>query len=467
MHTCGRAQLRVPSEDLQILTDTSRHEGSCFLPHVLRWLIGLATSLIGNHIYLVTLAWVAVQTTTPVNVGLILVAGAIPQAALLLVGGVLVDRIGPKPTIIASDLLRTLIMIVFAIVVAGGEVSPLLLGAVAVMFGLVDGFFLPAINTAPRYLVRRQAITRVVAAKTIVARGAEFVGAPLGSLLLVVASAAAAFLVNAWLFAVSVVFLAITQMALPQETPGQVASHDPEPSANKSGVSVWADLVAGIRLIRGYRTLTTLLIVVFVAELGFSGPMIAGVPLLANETGWGVRTIGWVLGGFGLGAAAAAGFLMWRKDLHRTGLAALSGLTATGLSVLGLGVLPALGLPPSTAFLIAGVLGLTSGIGTGFYGTLVSSAVLQLAPTGQIGRVMGALSFSSMAAVPITYALTGLLTETWNARVPFLVGGALILLVAAAAFATPEVRRLAMDPTDHGRSAPVRSSPSSESISGA
>jgi MFS family permease len=437
------------------------------LPHVLRWLIGLATSLIGNHIYLVTLAWVAVQTTTPVNVGLILVAGAIPQAALLLVGGVFVDRIGPKPTIIASDLLRIFIMIVFAIVVAGGDVSPLLLGALAVLFGLVDGFFLPAINTAPRYLVRREAITRVVAAKTIVARGAEFVGAPLGSLLLVVASAAAAFWVNAWLFAVSVVFLAITRMALPQDTSGQLAPHEPEPSTNKSGVSVWADLLAGIRLIRGYRTLTTLLIVVFVAELGFSGPMIAGVPLLANETGWGVRTIGWVLGGFGLGAAAAAGFLMWRKDLHHTGLVALSGLTAMGLSVLGLGLLPPLGLPASTAFLIAGVLGLTSGIGAGFYGTLVSSAVLQLAPTGQIGRVMGALSFSSMAAVPITYALTGLLTDASSARVPFLVGGALILLVAAAAFATPEVRRLAMDSTDHGRSAPVRSSPSSESISGA
>ncbi len=429
---------------------------------MLRWLIGLGTSLVGNHIYLVTLAWVAVQTTTPVNVGLILVAGAIPQAALLLVGGVFVDRIGPKPTIIASDLLRILIMIVFAIVVAGGDVSPLLLGVLAVMFGLVDGFFLPAINTAPRYLVPRERITRLVAAKTIVARGAEFVGAPLGSWLLVVASAMAAFWVNAWLFAVSVVFLAFTRMALPQDAPGQVAPPDPEPSSNKSGGSVWADLLAGIRLIRGNRTLTTLLIVVFVAELGFSGPMMAGVPLLANETGWGVRTIGWVLGGFGLGAASAAALLLWRRNVHRTGLAALSGLTVMGLSVLGLGLLPALGLPASAAVVTAGFLGLTSGIGAGFYGTLVSSAVLQLAPTGQIGRVMGALSFSSMAAVPITYALTGLLTGASNARVPFLIGGTLILFVATAAFATPEVRRLAIDRTD-----PARDTSDQESISGA
>lgn len=412
---------------------------------MLRWLIGLATSLIGNHVYLVTLAWVAVQTTTPLNVGLILVAGAIPQAALLLLGGVFVDRIGPRPTIIASDVLRTLIMIVFAIVVAGGDVSPLLLATLAVMFGLVDGFFLPAVNSAPRYLVSQEKITRVVAAKTIVARGAEFVGAPLGSWLLVVASAVAAFYVNAALFAVSVLFLALTRMVIPRDASGQDASSDGQPDSEQSARSVWADLRAGIRLIRGYRTLTMLLIVVFVTELGFSGPMMAGVPLLANETGWGVRTIGWVLGGFGLGAAAAAGFLLWRKNVRNTGLVALSGLGAMGLSVLGLGLLPSLSLSTSTVFTVAGFFGLTSGIGAGFYGTLVISAVLQIAPAGQIGRVMGALSFANMSAVPITYALTGLVTEVSNARVPFLLGGLLMLVVAGVAFATPEVRRLAID----------------------
>jgi MFS family permease len=426
----------------------------------LRWLIGLATSLIGSHIYLVTLAWVAVQTTSPVNVGLILVAGAIPQAALLLIGGVFVDRLGPKPTIIASDLLRTVIMIVFAVVVARGHVSPLLLGALAVMFGLVDGFFLPAVNAAPRYLVPRNSITRVVAAKTIVARGAEFAGAPLGSWLLVVASAAAAFWVNAWLFAVSVVLLALTRMVIPEEDArGQDAS-DAEPASNQPVMSVWADLRAGIRLIRGYPTLTTLLIVVFVAEIGFSGPIMAGVPLLANETGWGVRTIGWVLGGFGLGAAAAAGFLMWRKNVRQTGFVALSGLLAMALSVLGLGLLPALGLPVSTALAAAGLLGLCSGLGAGFYGTLVTSAVLQLAPVGQIGRVMSALSFSSLAAVPITYALTGLVTNVSNAQVPFLIGGALMLVVAALAFGNPQLRHLTVGATAHAKE------PSNQSLPG-
>jgi len=414
---------------------------------VLRWLIGLATSLIGSHIYLVTLAWAAVQTTTPANVGLILVAGSIPQAALLLIGGVFVDRLGPKPTIIASDVLRTAIMVVFAVVVSGGDVSPLLLGTLAVLFGVVDGFFLPAVSTAPRYLVPRDSLTRVVAAKTIVARGAEFAGAPLGSWLLVVASAAVAFWVNAGLFAVSVVMLALTRMAQPQAPDGD-ALPDARRSSTAPEMSVWADLVAGVRLIRGYRTLAMLLIIVFVAELGFSGPMMAGVPLLAHQTGWGVRAVGWILGGFGLGAAAAAGFLLWRNNLRHTGVAALSGLTVMGLSVLGLGLLPALGLSVLAAYVCAGFLGLMSGIGAGFYGTLVTTAVLRLAPTGQIGRVMSALSFASLSAVPLTYALTGLITGVTAAQVPFFIGGSLVLLAAAIALANPQLRHLRMDAMD-------------------
>ena len=414
---------------------------------MLRWLIGLATSLIGSHIYLVTLAWAAVQTTTPANVGLILVAGSIPQAALLLIGGVFVDRLGPKPTIIASDVLRTAIMVVFAVVVSGGGVSPLLLGALAVLFGVVDGFFLPAVSTAPRYLVPPDSLTRVVAAKTIVARGAEFAGAPLGSWLLVVASAAVAFWVNAGLFAVSVVMLALTRMAQPQAPHGD-ALLDAKRSPAAPEMSVWTDLVAGVRLIRGYRTLAMLLIIVFVAELGFSGPMMAGVPLLAHQTGWGVRAVGWILGGFGLGAAAAAGFLLWRNNLRHTGVAALSGLTVMGLSVVGLGLLPALGLSVSAAYVSAGFLGLMSGIGAGFYGTLVTTAVLRLAPTGQIGRVMSALSFASLSAVPLTYALTGLITDVTAAQVPFFIGGSLVLFAVAIALANPQLRHLRMDATD-------------------
>ena len=306
---------------------------------------------------------------------------------------------------------------------------------------------MPAINTAPRYLVPREGITRVVAAKTIVARGAEFAGAPLGSWLLVVASAAAAFWVNAWLFAVSVVFLATTRMAIPKEASG-------DGFAPRRGNELEAAWGVGVGRLGGGDPADS--------ELPHSDDAAdrrfrrgAGVQRADDRRGAAAGQRGGLgranrrLGsrGFGLGAAAAAGFLLWRKNVHRTGLAALSGLTAMGLSVVGLGFLPAFGLPVSAALVCAGLLGLCAGIGAGFYGTLVTSAVLKLAPTGQIGRVMSALSFASLGAVPITYALTGLVTDVSSAQVPFLIGGSLILVVAAVVFANPQLRHLSMNPT--------------------
>ena len=424
------------------------------MPPVARWLTGLATSLVGNQIYLVALAWVAVQITTPANVGWILVAGAVPQAVMLLLGGVFVDRIGPKRIIISSDLLRTLVMAVFALVVLRDSISPLLLGALSVVFGVVDGFFLPAVSTAPRYLAGRDAIVKITAAKTVVARGAEFVGSPIASWVLIAASPAAAFGLNVILFGLSVVALAATPMRDLVDEPAADGVTADEPTVAEEAASVWADLAAGARLIREHRTLASLLIVVTVMELGFSGPMTAGVPLLANETHWGVKAVGWMFGGFGAGAAVAAA-LLTRIKIRRTGLAVVLGLSAMGLGVALLGGLPLLRLPTSTAVVVAGALAAVAGLGSGFFGTLVTSAVLNLAPAGQMGRVMGALSFSSLAAVPITFALTGLVTGWTNAKLPFALGGLLVLAAAAIAAANGQVRHLRMTPAPVAQRADV------------
>jgi hypothetical protein len=194
--------------------------------------------------------------------------------------------------------------------------------------------------------------------------------------------------------------------------------------------------------------------------MGFSGPIMAGVPLLANETGWGVQTIGWVLGGFGLGAAAAAGLLMWRKNVRQTGFVALSGLLAMALSVLGARFAASVGptslcgvRPPRTPRPLLGL-----GCRVLRHAGYVSCAAV--APVGQIGRVMSALSFSSLAAVPITYASPGLVTNVSNAQVPFLIGGTLMLVVAALAFANPQLRHLTVGATAHAKE------PSNQSLPG-
>jgi MFS family permease len=256
---------------------------------VVTWFIGFATSLLGDQIFYVALTWAAaVQVTNPRTVGLILVANAVARAVVLLVGGVLVDRLGPKRLVVGSDAARTLVMILTAawLVTRAPDVGMLV--ALAVVFGLVDGLFLPAVGAMPVYLAPKSAMTRLQAPKTIVTRGAVFAGAPLGAWIILTGSVRLAFVLNGVLFGVSVVALLMTRV-LPRgrsndRPPGVDAPELAVPTAAPAAVSRWwqdwrRELHDGLRVIAADPTLRTVVILVAVLDFGFAGPITVGVPL--------------------------------------------------------------------------------------------------------------------------------------------------------------------------------------------
>ena len=79
-------------------------------------------------------------------------------------------------------------------------------------------------------------------------------------------------------------------------------------------------------------------VVLAILDFGFAGPTTAGVPLLAAEQGWGPGGIGWILGGFGVGAVATAAVLAWRRPTVRAGVVAAVGLTLMSVGLLALGL---------------------------------------------------------------------------------------------------------------------------------
>ena len=182
------------------------------------WLGGFATALAGDQIFYLALTWAAAQVFTPVQVGLLLVCGSVPRALILLLGGVAVDKIGPKRVIVASDSARTLIMVFAALFLAVAEPGPLLLVALAVVFGIVDGFFLPAVGTVPAFIVAPEDMAQLQAIRSLVYRGAPVLGAAAGGWLVAAGSISAAFAFNAVLFGLSVVALATTRMIPPATT---------------------------------------------------------------------------------------------------------------------------------------------------------------------------------------------------------------------------------------------------------
>ena len=367
---------------------------------------------------------------SPAKVGLVLVLGSVPRAVVLLAGGVLVDRLGPKRIIIVSDVARTLVMVAAAVLLGVGASGTVLIGALAVVFGFVDGIFLPAVGAAPAFVTTLDGQTRLQALRTIVYRGAPMVGAPLAGALLIAFGTATTFGVAAFLFAASVVALSLTRMTRP-------ASESPLSSSVGPPPSVLGEVRDGLRLIWSDRSLRVVVLVIAILDFGFAGPTTAGVPLLASEQGWGPGGIGWVLGGFGVGAVATAAVLAWRRPTARAGVVAACGLTLMAVGMLAIGLVGALRLGSAHEVALAGACGALVGVGTGLFGTLVNATLIAITPVQQLGRVMAAVSLSGYLGDPISFSLTGVAAQWLGASSTFLFGGGLIMVAVVITWVSP------------------------------
>ncbi|MFD0593712.1 MFS transporter [Catellatospora coxensis] len=152
-------------------------------PAFLRYLGGQAVSILGDQVWYVALSYSAVQLASPGAAGAVLAVSALPRLALLLFGGAIVDRYGPRRLMIGSDVARGAIALATA-ALALAQPSVALLVVVALLFGLADALFLPAAGAMLPRLLSPAQLTGGLALSGLTARLALTVGAPLGGLLL-------------------------------------------------------------------------------------------------------------------------------------------------------------------------------------------------------------------------------------------------------------------------------------------
>jgi MFS family permease len=63
-------------------------------------------SLLGDQFYMVAAPWLVLKLTgDPLALGAVLAVGAIPRAAIMLVGGAITDRFSPRLIMLASDII--------------------------------------------------------------------------------------------------------------------------------------------------------------------------------------------------------------------------------------------------------------------------------------------------------------------------------------------------------------------------
>ncbi|NES16306.1 MULTISPECIES: MFS transporter [Micromonospora] len=408
--------------------------------NVLRWLTGFGVSLLGDQVYFVALAWAAVQSTGARGTGLVLAVGSVPRLVLLLVGGAFVDRWGARRLMLGSDMLRGAVMAAAALIIATSSPSLLVLVSVAVVFGVVDAMFLPAVGALPQRLVAAEELARLQGMRMLVQRAAIVVGAPLGGATVAAFGVAAAFAVNAVSFGVSVLALASVRLRPNPHLAG---------GAEQRNHALLTDVRDGLRVVRRSALLRTALLTAAVSELGFSGPINVGVPLLVRDRGWQAAGVGLIIGGFGAGAALAALALVVIGRLPRTGLAyaVLSLAMAAALAGIGYG--------PSRLWAVTAAVLL--GAGGGVASAILLALVQAYTPAAYLGRAFSLSSLASFGGIPVSYAMTGFAVDALDPRAAFAGGAALAACGGLISLLTPALRRAELpDRKRPGRHPPGR-----------
>ncbi|MGW0734586.1 MFS transporter [Streptomyces sp. NPDC002851] len=414
--------------------------------NVLRWLGAYTATAIGDAVYFVALAWAATRSGDPGQAGLVLAVGAVPRAVLMLVGGVVADRFGPRRVVIGSDAARCLVILAVAAVLAVATPGLWLLLPLALVFGTVDALFLPAVGALPPRLTTPGQLARVQGMRGLAARIALIGGAPLGGAAVTVGGSAAAFGVAGVLFAVSLGLLLAVRLGpvaggpvasgagaagacdpdgagaagAGDPKPGPTDSDDPRPGLAESGdpePGPLRQLLDGLRYIRRHRLLAPLLLATAVGEIGFSGPANIGLVLLADERGWGASGMSLVIAGFGVGAGGASLLLAVRGRLPRAGAVLCVALVA------GAVLLAALAFAPSVP--VAALAGCGIGLFVGLNGALCAALIQTSAAPALIGRVTSVSTLFTMGVAPLCYPVVGGAIGLWGSGPVFVAGAAL------------------------------------------
>ncbi|MFD3638836.1 MFS transporter [Streptomyces sp. NBUL23] len=394
--------------------------------NVLRWLTAYTASVTGDVVYFLALSWAATRAGGPSQVGLVVAAGALPRAVLMLAGGVVADRFGPRRVAVVSDAVRCVVILIAAVGLSSASPSVWLLVAVALVFGVVDAVFMPAVGALPPRITAPAQLARVQGMRGLSIRLSNAVGPVLAGSVLLIGGAAGAFTAAAALFALSLVTLLTVRItAVPQ--------------APRRG-SAGRELMDGLRYVRRHRMLAPLVTVVGLSEMCFSGPVATGLVLLADERGWGASGMGWIASAFSVGAAASALLLTVSARIPRAGLAMSGALLVTAAGAVALGHAPSL----PVAVLFGSLIGLTSGFTTTVTGALVQTET----DPRYLGRVTSVTTLCTLGLAPALFPAVGVTVALWGADTFFIGCGVICLSAAVLGLAVPVLRRAELHPPD-------------------
>ncbi|MFF4407898.1 MFS transporter [Streptomyces sp. NPDC001404] len=400
-------------------------------PHLRRLVVGQGLAAVVDALFIVWLTLFVLELSEPgVATGLVLVAVALPRAALLLPAGVLVDRLGPARVMAGASWLRVAVLLALGALVTFTSPSVTTVALSGGLLGAGDAAYFPGALALLPAIVPTEKLSRVNA----LVQGAESGGDLVGPAVAAGAIAAVGF--DATLGGITAL-AALAAVALSTlirvVRRGEGARDDAGPDAiGGEQLSSARALAAGLRYAWHEPLVRGMLAAIALINLAVVGPVLVGGAVLADQRLGGAGSLGVVLSGFGVGSLAGSLMAGWRPPARR-GWTVAGGVAAIGAGMAGLAAVTHVVTATAVVSLI--------GIGSAFLGVVVVATLQERVPEQLLGRVMSLVVLATVAMDPFSYVVAGVLLP-FGTTTLFLICGSAVLACAGLVAASPAIRSL-------------------------
>ena len=382
---------------------------------------GIAVSMIGDGITLVALAWQVYDlSNVPTALSVVGLAWTVPMVALLLLGGVLADRIPRKRLLIAADLIRAGSLASIGLLSVTGALELWHVVVLVIPFGIGEALFGPAWEATIPEVVPRPLLVQANSLNSLTEPiSFRAAGPAIGGLLVAGVGPGVAFVIDAASFLFSAACISLMRT---------------RPAANpESGYSMRAEIAAGFRFVRSQAWLWASLAAATLGLLLYYGPLEVLLPyLVRNDLDAGAGGFGAILAATGIGAIVIA-IVLGQRGLARNHVVLMYLSFAAGLGCLAL--YPLAG-SLAVAMGIGAVEGLLFALGDITWATMMQKHV----PREMLGRVSAVDYMVSFGLVPISFALAGPAAALFGVEETMIGAGVLAALVFVAFLLVPGVR---------------------------
>lgn len=398
--------------------------------------IGQATSLLGDHFHFIAISWLVLQLTgDPLALGTVLALGGVPRAVFTLVGGAITDRFSPRTVMLLSDSVRLALTVVMTALVLTNAMQVWMFYGFALIFGVVSGFFMPASMAILPTVTPAEELQGGNALVQGTSQLVSFVGPMMAGAAIAWFAHAGADGARSDQFGVGVALaLDAATFAVSVATLWLIQAHSPQRSQAETTQDVWQAIRTGLRYAWEHPTLRPLLVLIAAMNVLIVGPLLVGVPVLANQRlAEGAAAFGVIMGAYAGGNLLGIVVAGMVRTTCAMGWIVIAFVIFFGAGMITMALI--------TATWAGAAIMATLGLGNGYLSIRLVTYLQHRTPPDLLGRIMSLIFFANVGLAPLSQALAGALSR-YTVNGLFVGAGIAMLAVAAWLALQPFVRTL-------------------------